>query len=43
MGMDGDGGWQGEAFSVYEEGSHSRCSILYAANKSTTLVVGKLC
>ena len=29
MRMDGEGGQWGEAFSVYEEDSHSGCSMLY--------------
>ena len=46
MEMDGEGGRQGEAFSVYEEDSHSGCSTLYFVpprRHKATLAAGKLC
>ena len=35
--MDGEGGWQGEAFSVYKEDSHSGCSMYFMPPKSQLL------
>ena len=36
--MDGEGGRRGEAFSVYEEDSHSGCSALYCMPPTSQLL-----
>ena len=41
--MDGEGSWQGEAFSVYKEDSHSRCSMYFMPPRSQLLWSQKSC